>query len=83
MGLGDGGLVDDVPRREASHAIARAQNADGRIMPARGMDGATQGLVDHGGGAAARLSNDQARTLTASPKPRPILHEVAPPARSR
>jgi hypothetical protein len=27
-----------------------------------------------------RLSNDQARTLTASPKPRPILHEVAPPA---
>ena len=30
-----------------------------------------------------RLSNDQARTLTASPKPRPILHEVAPPARSR
>jgi hypothetical protein len=39
-----------VARREASHATARAQNAHGRIMPAGGKDGATQGLVDHGGG---------------------------------
>src|ERR1035437_5836635 len=57
LGLGDGGQAGDVARREASHAIARAQNAQGRIMPARGKDGATQGLVDHGGGAAA-LGND-------------------------
>ena len=59
MGLGDGGQVDDVARREASHAIARAQNAQGRIMPARGKDGATQGLVDHGGGAAALGDDDR------------------------
>jgi hypothetical protein len=50
LGLGDVGQVDDVARREASHAIARAQNAQGRIKPARGKDGATQGLVDRGGG---------------------------------
>jgi hypothetical protein len=28
-------------------------------MPARGKDGATQGLVDHGGGAAALGDDDR------------------------
>src|SRR6202007_2189787 len=59
LGLGDGGQGDDLARREASHAIARAQNAQGRIMPARVKDGATQGLVDHGGGAAALGDDDR------------------------
>src|SRR5260370_10220565 len=60
--IGDGGQVDDVARREASHAIARAQNAHGRIMPARGKYGATQGLVDHGGGAPALMAVSRAIT---------------------
>src|ERR1700726_4800557 len=44
-------------------------------MPARGKDGATQGLVDHGGGAAALGDYDRWHG---------ILHDVrSAPARTR
>jgi hypothetical protein len=89
LDLGDGGQVDDVACREASHAIARAQNAQGRIMPARGKDGVRQCLVDHGGGTGA-LGNDDRwhgsfMTYLAMPPAdfeRPLKRRLANPATS-
>src|SRR5664279_3758325 len=54
-----GGEIDDIAGGEAAYAVACAENPQRWIIPAGAHDGAAQGLVDHGSGAAALGDNDR------------------------